>query len=180
MKKQRTIWSNDLSVKDYQLWLGEYKDNMYELGIIEKGSDEYNNLTIYDNNFNEWLNDYLDLTINDERMNLDIKLSTPIIAFADLGLWNGRVSGYKVFNSCNVKDTLYSDCDYIKWYVDQYDYKATMAHHDGTNYIVYRQVKDYKYLELLEEKAYNGTLTKKHITRYTKSLKNIINEVYGF
>ena len=35
-------------------------------------------------------NDYLD----DERVNLNIQLSQPIIAIADLGLWFGRRCGY--------------------------------------------------------------------------------------
>lgn len=35
--------------------------------------------------------DYLD----DERCNLNIPLSQPILVIADLGRWNGRFSGYK-------------------------------------------------------------------------------------
>ena len=31
----------------------------------------------------------------DERVNLNIQLSQPILVIADLGRWNGRFSGYK-------------------------------------------------------------------------------------
>ena len=33
--------------------------------------------------------------LEDERVNLNIKLSAPILVVGDLGLWNGRVGGYK-------------------------------------------------------------------------------------
>lgn len=33
--------------------------------------------------------------LGDERMNLDKKLSQPIIIIGDIGRWNGRVQGYK-------------------------------------------------------------------------------------
>ena len=52
----------------------------------------------------------------DERVNLDIQLSQPIIVIGDLGRWNGRVSGYKMIDSGNIKDCLYSDTDYTEWY----------------------------------------------------------------
>lgn len=70
----------------------------------------------------------------DERVNLNIQLSQPIIVIGDLGRWNGRVSGYKMIDSGNIKDCLYSDTDYTEWYVDKYgDLRADAVHHDGTN-----------------------------------------------
>ena len=56
----------------------------------------------------------------DERANLNIQLSQPIIVIGDLGRWNGRVAGYKMIDSGNIKDCLYSDTDYTEWYVDKY------------------------------------------------------------
>ena len=81
--------------------------------------------------------------LEDERINLDIQLSKPIIVIADLGLWNGRKSGYKMIDSGNIKDCLYSDCDSNEWYVDQKgDLRCTAIHHDGTNHYLYRVIKD--------------------------------------
>lgn len=57
--------------------------------------------------------------LDDERCNLDIQLSAPILVIGDLGLWNGRRTGYKEINSGNVRDCLYSDTDYTTWYVDK-------------------------------------------------------------
>lgn len=175
MTKNKTIWSNDLGIDDYKEWLEEYKDIMID------NDEEVENLERLDYNdtrFNEWLNDTLEFYIENERDNLNIECSNSIIAIADLGLWNGRRIGYKVISSGNIKDTLYSDDDYVAWYIDKYDYKAIMKHHDGTNYIVYRELKDEKYLDILEEKAYNGTLTNKDLTRYTRSLKSKILKAY--
>lgn len=79
----------------------------------------------------------------DERVNLNIQLSQPIIVIGDLGRWNGRVSGYKMIDSGNIKDCLYSDTDYTEWYVDKYgDLRADAVHHDGTNHYLYRVFKD--------------------------------------
>ena len=39
--------------------------------------------------------DLNDSYLDDERANLNIQLSQPILVIADLGLWNGRRTGYK-------------------------------------------------------------------------------------
>lgn len=51
--------------------------------------------------------DYLD----DERVNLNRQLSQPILIIGDLGLWNGRANGYKMIDSGNLKDCLYTNSD---------------------------------------------------------------------
>lgn len=48
--------------------------------------------------------------LEDERRNLDVNVDGVIIAFADLGLWNGRRKGYQIYKS-NISDILYSECD---------------------------------------------------------------------
>ena len=82
-----------------------------------------------------WMVETNDEYIFDERINLDIQLTQPIIIIANLGRWNGRFSGYKMINSGNIKDCLYSDTDYTEWYVDKYgNLRADAVHHDGTNH----------------------------------------------
>ena len=44
-------------------------------------------------------NRYLD----DERVNLNIQLDQPILVIADLGLWNGRRTGYQEISSGNIR-----------------------------------------------------------------------------
>lgn len=122
--------------------------------------------------------------IDDERMNLDVQLSTPILVCADLGLWNGRKSGYKLIDSGNIKDCLYSSCDYNEWYVDKRgDLRCTAVHHDGTNRYLYRAIKETAtdaQIDNLQEKLYNGTATRADITRVTRRLGDEIAAVYGF
>ena len=42
----------------------------------------------------------------------EMAVSRPILVIGDLGLWHGRVSGYKEIPSGKIRDCLYSDCDY--------------------------------------------------------------------
>jgi hypothetical protein len=55
-----------------------------------------------------------------------------------------------------------------------------MAHHDGRHYVTYRMVKDGVDIDNFLDKVYNGTYTKKDITRYTKSLRPYVKAVYGW
>jgi hypothetical protein len=125
-------------------------------------------------------NDY----IYDVRMNLSIQLNEDIIIIGNVGRWNGRFSGYKVVESGNIKDCLYSNCDYVDWYVDKNgDMKCTEEHHDGTNYLLYRAFKpgisDAR-IESLKNKLYSGTATRRDITRVTYRLGDYIGDVYGW
>ena len=108
--------------------------------------------------------------------------SIPFIG--DLGLWNGRRSGYKMIDSGNIKDCLFSDTDYTEWYVDKYgDLRADAVHHDGTNHYLYRAFKDGvsdTQKENLQYKIYCGKATRADITRVTKRLGDEIAKVYGF
>lgn len=165
MKNEHIIWQNmDLDIEDYLDFLSEeypeVTDENEQMDLIT----ELNNL-------------YLD----DERENLDIQLGNPIIVIADLGLWNGRKSGYRIIKSGNIKDILSDqNCDYVKWYCDRYNCKFAGHHHDGTNCYIYREVKDMDKIDILTEKLYNGTATQADITRYTKSIRPHIARVYGW
>ena len=122
--------------------------------------------------------------LEDERINLDIQLSKPIIVIADLGLWNGRKSGYKMIDSGNIKDCLYSDCDSNEWYVDQKgDLRCTAIHHDGTNHYLYRVIKDKateNQVNKLLNLIYLDKATRSDIVRVTNRLGDDIGKVYGW
>lgn len=122
--------------------------------------------------------------LDDERSNLDIQLSQPIIVIADLGLWNGRRTGYKEIQSGNIKDCLYSNHDFSTWYVDKLgDLRCDDVHHDGTNHYLYRVFKDTasaEQRENLENKLYYGKATRADITRVTRRLGDEIGKVYGW
>lgn len=168
------IWSNmNLEADD---WRDSYKEYLEINGLDDDPNDE--------NKLYEYMVEANDDYLSDERRNLDIQFSQPIIVIGDLGRWNGRVSGYKMIDSGNIKDCLYSDTDYTEWYVDKYgDLRADAVHHDGTNHYLYRVFKDGvtdTQIENLQDKIYNGKATRADITRVTKRLGDDIAGVYGF
>ena len=122
--------------------------------------------------------------LDDERCNLDIQLSAPILVIADLGLWYGRRTGYREIESGNIRDCLYSNTDYTTWYVDKDgEFCCEAIHHDGTNYYRYRAYKDGvtdEQIDDLKEKLYCGTATEKDIDKVTRRLGNDIGQMYGW
>ena len=167
MSDKHIIWS-DLHL-DYDDWKADLESE-----YPEKSEDERREL------MHEINSEYL----NDERVNLNIQLSKPIIIIADIGRWNGRFSGYKLIDSANIKDCLYSDTDYSEWYVDNHgDFRCDAVHHDGTNHYLYRTFQDSatdEQIERLKDKIYHGTATRSDITRVTKRLGDVIANVYGY
>lgn len=89
------IWS-DIDVqneKEYAVKYESYlKDN--ELQVPENSKDYERGLFEFIYHLN---NEYLD----DLRTAFNMLCDMPIIVIADLGRWNGRVSGYKMINSCS-------------------------------------------------------------------------------
>ena len=168
------IWSNmNLEADD---WRDSYKEYLEINGLDDDPNDE--------NKLYEYMVEANDDYLSDERRNLDIQFSQPIIVIGDLGRWNGRVTGYKMIDSGNITDCLYSDTDYTEWYVDKYgDLRANAVHHDGANRYLYRVFKDGvtdTQIENLQDKIYNGKATRADITRVTKRLGDDIAGVYGF
>lgn len=161
------IWS------DYHLDYDDWKDDL-EDEFPDMSEDERIQM-MYERN-----NSYLD----DERCNLNIQMSMPIIVIGDLGLWNGRRNGYKDVPSGNIRDCLYSDTDFTTWYVDRLgDLRCDAVHHDGTNHYLYRAFKpgvSEAQIDRLKEKIYDGTVTRTDITRVTMRLGDEIGKVYGW
>lgn len=162
--REHIVWENIDTPSEE--WLREIMDE------YECDNDEAYEMAL---NMNR---EYLD----DERMNLNVKTATEIVAIGDFGLWNGRVQGYKIIGN-NVADCLYTECDYVKWYVDNRgDFRFVGHHHDGTNYTLYRVFKDNiseTQKENFLDKLYYGKATRKDITRYTRKLREVC-EVYGW
>lgn len=166
-KDDYRIWSNaDLDYEEWKDWMEEEYPAL---------SEDERVAMMYEENGH-----YLE----DERLNLDIQLSQPILVVADLGLWNGRRTGYKEIPSGNIRDCLYSDYDYTTWYVDKNgDLRCDDTHHDGTNHYLYRVYKDnvsQAQKDRLKEKIYNGTATRADIVRVTRRLGDEIGKVYGW
>lgn len=170
--KKHIIWSNmNLDIKD---WKEGYKEWL-EINEIDNRDPEDED-DIYD-----WMvetnNNYLD----DERMNLDQVVEGRILVIADLGLWNGRHSAYKIVGSGNIKDILGYTYDYAEFYGDGYNIRGTEVHHDGTNYYLYRIIREDRNIDNLLDAIYNGEeISKSKLNYYTKSLYKDVAEVYGW
>ena len=159
-KKHRVIWTNN----DFEEW--------------REAVIKYDGYSEEDANYDTYCED-CDNAIWDERTNLNVPVDGVIVGFADLGLWNGRRNGAKIFGS-NVKDILYSSDDYLDWYCDQYNVRCTGIHHDGTNHYLYRVAKDEEQAErLVYAIAYEG-MTEEQFRKRTKSLRPYVAGVYGF
>ena len=165
---EHIIWSNfDVNVADYADFLQE------EYPEVTDPNEQYELCCEMNANY-----------LDNERDNLDIELLHPIICIADLGRWNCRRMGYKMLESSNIADCLYDpECDYCTWYVDRFnDLRFTGTHHDGTNYYLYRELRDLsdKQMENFLDKLHTGRLTRRDIRRYTTSIGSHIQKVYGW
>ena len=173
MKKDRyIIWTNqDLDINDWRDELIEH----FSINGIDNPSEYDLYMAMHELN-----NMYLD----DERINLNIELPEEIIAIANLGLWDGRHVGYKETHNTNIADCLYCLEDYETFYVDELgDLRQESTHHDGTNYILYRQWREGlsdTQKENFIDKVYRGKVTRRDINRYTIHLGDKIAKVYGW
>lgn len=131
-----------------------------------------------DNDLNyedEWevVNDYVEMLWDDVSYALNQFDYSTYIGFADLGLWDGRRKGYAEYNDL-IEAFTYGNYDGTIISVDRYgQLHATLLHHDGRNYVTYRELKHDlsdtqidNFFELLQ----SGNITKKQITYYTKPL----------
>lgn len=165
--KKHLIWTNyELNYEDEREWMEEEYPELTEDQRMEK---------MYELNADN---------LEEERDNLNILVSGEILAIADLGLWYGRRTGYKEITSRRISDCLYSDKDteYATWWVDgRGDLCAEFIHHDGRNYITYREWKEgvsETQKENLKAKLMRGEATRKDITRKTRKLGDRIAAAY--
>jgi hypothetical protein len=123
---------------------------------------------------------------DDESANLDIELDNgynTIICIADLGLWDGRKSGYKMLAGNKVNQVLsQAQGEYYKVVYDSEtdDVKATDIHHDGTNYYIFRELKKNMDITILQDLIYYGKATQADINKFTKPIGKYVRKVYGW
>lgn len=172
---KRMIWDSrpDLSKED----IAYIRADMKEMEV--EGADSLTDEEVeayYLNNINP---DYYD----GERSNLDRELPGTVIAIADLGLWQGRRSGYRILGS-NLNDVLLSHVNgasELSVYGDGYNIRADEAHHDGTNHYMYRMMIPGKDASPLLNALYEGKdVPKAMLNRYTRSLYPYVARVYGW
>ena len=157
-KQKRVIWSNN----DYDEWAEAMADEITDEEITP-----------------EYYGYCRENDLDDERANLNVEVDGYIVAFASLGLWDGRKQGAKLIGT-NVKDILYTNDDYATWFCDPHNVKAETIHHDGRNYILYRVADSKEKAERLVNKIAYGDMSEEQFRRATSSLRPYIAQVYGW
>ena len=165
--EKRMIWSNfNLDLKD---WIEDLKESYPDLT-----DDEYETKMWEENRE----------CLSDHQIMLNISCGDDILAIGDLGRWNGRRMGYKVYESGKISDCLSTECEFAEWYVDREgEFKSRQANHDGTDYIYYRKFKedaDYDDRAELMDQIYRGVAKQEDIDRLTEKLGRAICAVYGW
>lgn len=176
MSKKHIVWSNyNLNLED---WIDDLKEMLTEEGVDCSDWEDSKFLDM----INEVNNNYFD----DEHCNLNLPTEGRIIEIAEVGLWNGRRMGYNLLNEHNIRACLNfkQDCEYGEWWVDsRNNLRSRQSHHDGTHFILYREVKPEISSDQLDNfcwKLYNGKATSRDITKYTRSLGKRVKDVYGW
>lgn len=166
MKRINTIW-NSHNV-NYEDWNDYFKESFPDENLTEDDK-----ISI--------VQDDLSNQLDDEEVNLNITLDNPIIAIVSLGLWSGRKSGYKIIESGNIRDIFsVGKWDEATFYADANNVRATLYHHDGQNYVTFRELKADMDHDEFKLKILNGAHTSRDITRHTKSILPSVAEVYGW
>ena len=162
----RVIWSNN----NYDEWEECMKQD-YPDGVDEDGEK----IELTYERYYEDCDNYL----WDERANLNVPVDGVIVAFADLGLWDGRHQGSGICGT-NVKDILHSNCDYLDWYCDRYNVRCTAIHHDGRNHYLYRVAKDEQEADRIAYAIAYEDMTEEQFRKATRSLRPYVAKVYGW
>ncbi len=126
----------------------------------------------------EWA-EVVNANLSDERMNLDKLIDGVVMAFADLGLWNGRRQVYKILGH-NINGIFSVSEDENEWYGDGFNIRGSLTHHDGTHHVLYRVAKDIDEAEHIGEQIYNREIDEAGFRKKTRSLYPYVAEVYGW
>ena len=155
-------------------WREDYKEWLELNEIDDRDPNDEND--IYD-----WMVETNAQYLEDEQMNLDKVVEGRILVVADLGLWYGRRSAYKIVGSGNIKDILGYTYEYAEFYGDGYNIRGSEVHHDGINYYLYRVIREDRNINNLLNDIYDGKeISRSKLNYYTKSLWKDVAEVYGW
>ena len=159
---------------------------------IEDAKEYYDKDEISDHEFYEYCvdtnNTYFEDVYEDE---LNIPINGPILCISDIGRWNGRFAGYKIINKRNIKNCLdiCSNYDDMEIYCDRNNLCANLHHHDGTNYVIFKEIREDKinssdidgffYAKMMNSKNDFHKL-QNMIQRYTRSLRPYIEKEFGW
>lgn len=155
------IWSDDPSDYDDSMFVDMLRDR-YE-------NPEYNPT---DEEISDEFRDYVDTNYEFSRQSINIELPHCILQIADLGLWWGRKTCYRLLGD-NLREVFDAfKYDYCSIYCDQYNLKGRDIHHDGTNIYTFRMLSDGIDSEkFMDQLRYGGGYSASTMRKYTRSLK---------
>ena len=111
-----------------------------------------------------------------------IDLPDTILCIGQLGLWNGTFIGYKEYP--DLESCFKGHDGEVKFFIDENgDFRAELAHHDGTNHYLFRMWKSSASetaRNILMSKIYNKDFSQTDISRYTVRLGDFIGQSYGW
>jgi hypothetical protein len=181
---KQIIWSSDALLDEtareyYQNFKREeLDDDAYKVSDEEWSDEVYNEL-------------------GDERQNLNKDVNGVIIAFGDLGLWNGRKQGYQILGD-NIAGILQSTQYDAEWDGAGCDMRGRMshddalrhapgsairgrtAHHARTNHVLPRAAENRDDAEQIAAKIYNYEIDENGFRQVTRSLHPYVAAVYGW
>lgn len=158
----------------------EYDFNEVKDTLAEELNKERENID--NNDVWEYIYNDIEYSYDEGLRDLNVDTEGEIIAIASMGLWNGRCSGYAILDKNNLKEILYcGNEDYNHLYYDGFNVYKKASHHDGTNHIMFREVRPDVDIEKLCDKIYNNEPTSKAtLNRYTRSLRRYVKQIYGW
>ena len=133
-------------------------------------------------------NETLEPWLEDEMRNLDIVTDHDIVVIAKAQLWN-RTRSYVAKIGRNVAlvlDAPFRGIDDEEVYCDAHNVRWVGWHHDGQNSAVYREMKKdddsfyESFLSALHKAEGNDKAWSRVISRYTRSLRPRVAEIYGW
>ena len=165
------IYTTEYDVDEY---IEQHKEDAEELGIDINDREACELRALEDNQV--WL--------EDEQYNLPHNRIGMIVGIAKIGRWNGQKTGFAEYENISIADLLSKmlgrDGD-TEIYVENGELKAKQTHHDGTNYIIYREVTNIELWSKLRVKLYNQqTFSREELNKCTSSLYPYVAKVYGW
>ena len=122
---------------------------------------------------------------DDEVLNLNKTTDGMILAIADIGTWRGSFQGCKLITEKLLSNIMYAGNEggiaYTTLYYDGHNVRKEVVHHDGTNHIIFREVRPNVNIDKLCERIYNGEyISNRTLNYYTRSLKRYVKNIYGW
>lgn len=138
--------------------------------IEEQGIENPTDDEIYDE-----INECNAITFKDERFEFvtrDKHIEGTVIAVANVGRWNGRKDGIKVLQGFEDVMDFMTRYDSFKIYIDRYNIKGIGHHHDGTDYLTFKEMHPRYFRNDIEDIfiSYDGDVDR-FVKNCTRSLR---------